>query len=173
MKKQRSHIEPPKSGQSGAFDCSLLIAASVLDHALPPAKSGDCGQSKQETFKYTLQVPLDGLDGIELASVQTLLTRRTPATGRKIVGISRAVGAVTLINQSQSEAAVAKGTILETGSGILFRTTKDVVVPAVTTQYFMDIPTGLTAGKAEVEIEAVEAGSQECCRRADCSYSWL
>lgn len=139
----------------------LLIAASVLGLAyyhLP--KAVIVVSPKQETFKYTLQVPLDGLDGIELASVQTLLTRRTPATGRKIVGISRAVGAVTLINQSQSEAAVAKGTILETGSGILFRTTKDVVVPAVTTQYFMDIPTGLTAGKAEVEIEAVEAGSQ-------------
>lgn len=115
---------------------------------------------KLDNFRETLQLPLNELSGVEQGIVQTTLTRKTPATGRKTVGITRASGAITLINQSQNEVLVAEGTIVETGSGILFRTSEDVVVPAVTTQYFMDIPTGLAAGRAEVGIEAVEPGSR-------------
>ena len=95
-----------------------------------------------------------------MVTVQTTLTRRTPATGRKTVGITAAKGVVTLINQSQSELVVKKGTIVETSNGIKFQIVSDVTVPAVQTQYFMDIPTGLIAGKAEAEIAAVEQGSR-------------
>ncbi len=111
-------------------------------------------------FAKSIQVPLGELDGVEKATAEVTLTRKTPATGRKIVGISPARGVITLVNQSQTEVLVKKDTLVETGSGIQFKTVADVLVPGVATQYFMDIPTGLSAGRAEVEIVAVESGSQ-------------
>jgi len=139
----------------------LLVVAAVLGLAyyhLP--KAIIVVTPKLVNFAETIELPLAGLEGAELVTVQTTLTRRTPATGRKTVGITAAKGVVTLINQSQSELVVKKGTIVETSNGIKFQIVSDVTVPAVQTQYFMDIPTGLIAGKAEAEIAAVEQGSR-------------
>jgi len=139
----------------------LLVLAAILGLAyyhLP--KAIVVVAPKLMDFTATIELPLAQIAGAEQVTVQATLTRRTPATGRKTVGISTARGVVTLINQSQSEVLVKKGTIVQTGNGIKFQTVSDVVVPAVQTQYFMDVPTGLIAGRAEVEITAVEPGSR-------------
>lgn len=99
------------------------------------------------------------LSGIELQKTNVMLTRRTAATGRQQVGITRAKGVVTLVNQSNKKVVVPKGTLVSTGSGVSFATIKDVEVPALATHYFMDVPVGLVAGQAEVGIEASELGS--------------
>lgn len=139
----------------------LLVVAALLGLAyfnLPRAII--VVTPKVMSFQHELTLPLDQLSGLVKETASLTLTRRTPATGRKTVGIAAARGVVTLVNQTQSEILVKKGTIVETGTGIQFRTLSDVSVPAVKTQYFMDIPTGLTAGRAEVEIEAVDLGNK-------------
>lgn len=147
-----------KAGYERLFVVLLVLAAMLgLAYCHLP-KAIIVVSPKLIDFSETIELPLAQLEGAELVAVQTTLTRRTPATGRKTVGITAARGVVTLINQSQSEVLVKKGSIVETGNGVKFQTASDVVVPAVQTQYFMDIPTGLIAGKAEVEIIAVEPG---------------
>lgn len=160
---RRPRRERPGSGRAGyeRVFVVLLVLAAVLGLAyyhLP--KAIIVVTPKLIDFAETLELPLAELEGAEMVAAQATLTRRTPATGRKTVGITGASGVVALINQSQSEVVVKKGTVVETSSGIQFQTVRDVVVPAVQAQYFMDIPTGLTAGKAEVEIAAVEPGSR-------------
>ena len=54
---------------------------------------------------------------------------------------------------------VPKGTRL-TGEGILFATDAPVVVPPRSTEYFLDVATGVRAGQQEVTITALEPGEQ-------------
>ena len=110
-------------------------------------------------FSETITFRFDSLHGIDTVSAKTSITRRTSSTGRETIGLSKAQGVVVLLNQQQKEVRVPKGTILKTGNGVSFETLKDVVVPAVSTQYFMDVPTGLQAGKAEVAVRALESGA--------------
>lgn len=92
----------------------------------------------------------------ETASVT--LTKRTPATGSKVFGTSYAQGTVILINTQNEEILLPQGTLVQTRGGIPFRTLDEVTVPPVTTEYFMDVPTGLKAGRTEVLVQAVEKG---------------
>lgn len=138
----------------------LLIAASVLAllyYHLPKAVIVVTPQVFE--FVENLEFQLTDLDGVTPVKANTLIMHQTPATGRETVGIATATGVVTLVNQSQNAVTVTKGTVVKTGSGISFETTQNVVIPAVQTQYFMDIPTGLTAGRAEVAISALQPGS--------------
>lgn len=111
-------------------------------------------------FSERVKAPLNQLSGVQLVEVSTMITRRTPSTGRQTVGITKSTGEVVLVNQSSESILVPRGTIVTTGGDTAFLLTRDVKVPAVSTQYFMDIPTGLQAGQASAPIEALTAGSR-------------
>lgn len=102
-----------------------------------------------------------GRGEILLVSLQSPVTASAtaPATGRRAVGISRARGTVTFLNQDAQAVKVPAGTLVTTAAGTAFRVQETVQVPGVKTEYFMKIAVGLRAGQAEARVEAVEPGS--------------
>ncbi len=111
------------------------------------------------SFQHSLTFPLAGFSAAEAVETEVTITRRTAATGRQVLGISKAVGEVVLINQSEESVTVPRGTIVTTASDTPFLIAADVHVPGVTTQYFMGIPVGMQAGQAAAPIEALVPGS--------------
>jgi len=112
-----------------------------------------------QPVERVLLFPLDALAAAQPVEAEFALTRRTAATGRKVLGTARAVGEVVLINQGREQVLVPRGTIVSTASDTLFQITADVTVPGITAQYFMGIPVGIQAGQAVAPIEAVLPGS--------------
>lgn len=112
-----------------------------------------------EPFAHVLTFPLASLAAAEVVETEFVLMRSTKATGQQVLGISKAVGEVVLINQSQESVFVPRGTIVTTASNTPFQITADVEVPGVATQYFMGIPVGIQAGQATAPIEALLPGS--------------
>ena len=111
-------------------------------------------------FTEKVKTPLTQRGGVQLVEANAVITRRTPATGRQTVGIKKSTGEVVLVNQTSDPVFVPRGTIVKTAGETAFVLTQDVEVPAVSTQYFMDIPTGLQAGQAVAPIEALVSGSK-------------
>ncbi|MGE5559303.1 MAG: baseplate J/gp47 family protein [Bacillota bacterium] len=82
-----------------------------------------------------------------------------PTTGHKFIGIREAEGVVLFINSGPQPIIVPKGTVVATGSGVKFATQKEVVVPKMAAEKFFEITTGVVAGRAEVDIKALEKGA--------------
>ncbi|NLY29365.1 MAG: hypothetical protein GX047_01905 [Firmicutes bacterium] len=82
------------------------------------------------------------------------------ATGRETLGTAPARGTVVFINEGDEPVEVPKGTRLTTGEGIVFETDAPVVVPGRSTEYFLDVATGVRAGQKEVTITALEPGEE-------------
>lgn len=93
-------------------------------------------------------------------------TEQIRATGKKVEGITPAKGVVTVFNQGSKSVRLPEGTVFATGSGIRFRSLEGVVVPAVSTEYFMQVPVGLRAGQEEVNVAAMEPGTSGNVGRA-------
>lgn len=79
-------------------------------------------------------------------------------TGSQVVGTERARGVVVFLNEGEKPVVVPAGTIMTTAGGVQYKTEKAVTVPARKTEYFLDVPAGIAAGRAEVSIVALEAG---------------
>ncbi|ACL69336.1 hypothetical protein Hore_05790 [Halothermothrix orenii H 168] len=82
------------------------------------------------------------------------------ASGEKLIGETRAEGIVKFINENKNEIKIPAGTIVQTVSGIKFKTVKDVNVPGLKVDFLMDVPVGMKAGQAEVGIVALQKGSR-------------
>ncbi|NLY51723.1 MAG: hypothetical protein GX063_02305 [Firmicutes bacterium] len=82
------------------------------------------------------------------------------ATGSQILGTAPARGTVVFINEGDEPVEVPKGTRLKTGEGIVFETDASVVVPGRSTEYFLDVATGVRAGQKEVTVTALEPGEE-------------
>jgi len=80
-------------------------------------------------------------------------------SGVRLVGDSRAKGVVKFINERQEEVKIPAGSIIRTENNIKFKTISDLIVPRLEVDYLMDVPVGMKAGQAEVEIEALTKGS--------------
>ncbi len=91
---------------------------------------------------------------VEISGQEELAT-----SGVRLVGDSRAKGVVKFINERQEEVKIPAGSIIMTENNIKFKTMKDIIVPKLEVDYLMDIPVGMKAGQAEVEIEALTIGS--------------
>ncbi len=87
------------------------------------------------------------------------ITTQTVATGRKLVGITAAVGKVIIINGSNQPVLLPKGSILYGKNGIHFRTDSDALIPKKVTKTELGIITGENYGKAEVTITADKKGT--------------
>lgn len=81
------------------------------------------------------------------------------SSGRKKIGFTRAEGVVVLINNQAKEVILPAGTKLKTSTGITFKTVEKVTIPKVQGEYMLDVLVGTKAGKGEVKIVALEAGS--------------
>lgn len=84
---------------------------------------------------------------------------KIPTTGRKRIGFTRAEGVVTFLNHQNKAVTVPTGTILKTGTGIKYKTVKAVTVPKLSVEYYMGEVLATKAGRAEVKIIALEAGT--------------
>jgi len=80
-------------------------------------------------------------------------------SGTRLIGDTRARGIVKFINERQDDLKIPAGTIIKTENNIKFKTIRDLIVPKLEVDYLMDVPVGMKAGQAEVEIEALTAGS--------------
>lgn len=109
-----------------------------------------------------------GLEQVRIAERKVpLLTFRSDVegqvqvmtTGRKRIGFTRAEGVVVLINNQAKEVNLPAGTQLKTSTGVSFKTVEKVTVPKVQGEYMLDLLVGTKAGKSEVKIVALEAGS--------------
>jgi len=81
------------------------------------------------------------------------------ATGKNIIGKSRATGNVRFVNEKEEEVRILAGTILLAKNGMKYRTLSDVTVPGMKIDYLMDVQVGRKAGQIEVKVEAVKEGS--------------
>ncbi|WP_408954794.1 baseplate J/gp47 family protein [Natroniella sp. ANB-PHB2] len=79
-------------------------------------------------------------------------------TGQQRIGVKRATGVLALINDTRQEVVIPAGTEVSTQNGIRFKTINRVTVPAAEVDNFMGVVVGMRAGRAEVNIEAVNKG---------------
>jgi hypothetical protein len=80
-------------------------------------------------------------------------------TGASLIGQTKATGIIKFINEVKEEITIPAGTIIRTAEDISFQTVQSVKVPGLKVDYLMDLPVGMRAGQAEVEIEALKKGS--------------
>ncbi|MCK4259760.1 MAG: baseplate J/gp47 family protein [Halanaerobiales bacterium] len=83
-----------------------------------------------------------------------------PTTGQKRIGYKRAEGKVVFFNNQKKNVTVPAGTVLKTSKEIKFKTVQTVTVPALTENFILGVSSGTTSGMAEVNMVALEAGSQ-------------
>lgn len=81
-------------------------------------------------------------------------------TGFRLIGENPARGMVRFINESQEEVRIAAGTILVAENGLKYRTLEDFVIPPTMIDYLMNVPVGMRAGQADVQVECLAAGSR-------------
>lgn len=84
---------------------------------------------------------------------------QTVTTGSKIVGVTPAVGRLTLINSTGQPVILPKGSIALGRDGVRFLTDQDVMVPKRQTKYRDGIAIGEEYGRAEVNITAEKKGT--------------
>ncbi|NLJ85420.1 MAG: hypothetical protein GX322_03195 [Firmicutes bacterium] len=104
----------------------------------------------------------DNLPTLPLEPIKAVLETEAivTATGSQTLGTAFATGVVVFINETDQAVTVPKGTELATGEGVAFKTNAAVTVPGRSTDYFLDVATGVRAGQKEVGITALEKGSQ-------------
>lgn len=117
------------------------------------------GESGLEQIKLNdRRVPLQTFKSCDVKTDVTV-----PTTGRKRVGFTRAEGSVTFVNNQAQAVKVSEGTLVKTSTGVQFKTVQAVTVPALATEYMTlnnkKIPVGNKAGRANVGIVAVNAGT--------------
>ena len=119
----------------------------------------------QEKIKITIDTSAQNIsdDGKTIPgtnlSVDKDLTKEITATGKKDIG-EKATGKVTLSNGSGSAVSLSTGTQLETSTGLVFKTTSDVSVPAATASVDAAGNVAKNPGKVDVSVEAAEAGDK-------------
>lgn len=84
---------------------------------------------------------------------------RTVATGYKVIGITPAIGEVTLINSTNQPVVLPKGVVFTGRENIRFISQKEVLVPKKATKYQQGVPVGEEYGKAEVPVQAQQIGT--------------
>lgn len=82
------------------------------------------------------------------------------ATGLKTVGIKAARGRIKFINENKKEVIIPLGTIVMTDNGIKYKTLDEITVPPLKVDYLMDLPVGMRAGQAGVDIIALVKGEK-------------
>lgn len=117
------------------------------------------GELGLEQIKLTdARIPLQSFKSYDVQSETSVAT-----TGRKRVGFTRAEGTVTFVNNQSKAVQVSEGTVVKTSNGTKFKTVQAVTVPALTVEYMSlnhkKIPVGNKAGRANVAIVALEAGT--------------
>lgn len=101
----------------------------------------------------TGKVPAKILEKDNQIKVQTI------TTGSKVVGITPAVGRLTLINSTGQPVILPKGSVALGKGGVRFSTDQDVMVPKRQTKYRDGIAVGEEYGRAEVNITAEKKGT--------------
>ena len=80
-------------------------------------------------------------------------------TGYKMIGETPARGIVRFINERQEEVKIMAGTVLVADNGLKYRTMEDIIIPPTMVDYLMNVPVGMRAGQADVQVECLTAGS--------------
>lgn len=84
---------------------------------------------------------------------------QTVTTGSKVIGVTPALGRLTLINSTGQPVILPKGSVVLGKAGVRFLTDQDVMVPKRQTKYRDGIAVGEEYGRAEVNITAEKKGT--------------
>lgn len=84
---------------------------------------------------------------------------QTVTTGSKILGVTPAIGRITLINNTGQPIVLPKGSVVIGKAGVGFLTDQDVLVPKRHTKYQDGIAVGEEYGRADVSITAEKKGT--------------
>lgn len=82
----------------------------------------------------------------------------TVTTGYKMIGVTPALGRVTLVNSTVHPVVLPKGAVFSGKNGVRFKSNREVLVPKKFTKFQQGIAVGEEYGRAEVEITAEKNG---------------
>lgn len=108
---------------------------------------------------FNAQELLDGKIPAKILEKDNQIKLQTVTTGAKIVGVTPAVGRVTLINSTGQPVVLPKGSVVTGKAGVRFLTNQDVLVPKRQTKYRDGIAVGEEYGRAEANITAEKKGT--------------
>ncbi len=108
---------------------------------------------------FNAQELLDGKIPAKILEKDNQIKVQTVTTGSKIVGVTPAVGRITLINSTGQPVVLPKGSIVIGKAGVRFLTDKDALVPKRQTKYRDGIAVGEEYGRIEVNITAEKKGT--------------
>lgn len=124
---------------------------------------------KEQTLTFSADVQIgaafnaqeipDGRVPAKILEKENQIKVQTVTTGSKIVGVTPAVGRVTLVNSTGQPVVLPKGSVVIGKAGTRFLTDRDVLVPKRHTKYQDGIAVGEEYGRAEVNITADEKGT--------------
>ena len=108
---------------------------------------------------FNHQQILAGMIPAKILEKDNQINVQTVTTGSKIVGVTPAVGRLTLINSTGQPVILPKGSVAFGKAGVRFFTNQDVMVPKRRTKYRDGIAIGEEYGRAEVNITAEKKGT--------------
>lgn len=124
---------------------------------------------KEQTFDFTSYAQigtvfnpdelLEGKIPAKILEKDDQIKVQTVTTGSKIVGVTPAVGRITLINSTGQPIVLPKGSVVIGKTGVGFLTDQDVLVPKRHTKYQDGVAVGEEYGRAEVSITAEKKGT--------------
>ncbi|NLY74663.1 MAG: hypothetical protein GX075_05100 [Firmicutes bacterium] len=108
---------------------------------------------------YNAQQIPEGKIPARILEKENRIRAQTVTTGSKIVGVTPAVGRITLINSTTQPILLPKGSVVSGKAGVRFLTDEDVLVPKRYTKYQNGIAVGEEYGRAEVSITSEKKGT--------------
>lgn len=165
-------VKPEAAPRQGRFIPAVLVLLFTLVFAvwwfLQP-KTVVMVYPKEQTLEFTTTAAIStafsdgdipaGKVPARILEKQSRAVTQVMATGRKMVGITPAIGKVLFINSTNQPVLVAKGSVITGREGVRFLTDQPVLVPKKITKMQVGIAVGEDYGKAEVGITAEKKGA--------------
>lgn len=138
--------------------CWWFFQPRVVIIVYPKEQALTFSADAQIATAFNAQEILNGKVPAKILEKDNQIKVQTVTTGSKIVGVTPAVGRLTLINSTGQPVVLPKGSVVIGKAGVRFLTDNDVLVPKRQTKYRDGIAVGEEYGRAEVNITAEKKG---------------
>lgn len=139
--------------------CWWVLQPRAIIMVYPKEQTVNFVAEAQIGTAYSSSELLEGKIPAKILEKDNQIKVQTVATGSKIVGVTPAVGRLTLINSTGQPVVLPKGSVVIGKAGVRFLTDQDVLVPKRYTKYQDGIAVGEEYGRAEVGITAEKKGT--------------
>ncbi len=139
--------------------CWWVFQPRAVILVYPKEQSFNFSADAQIGTAFNSQELLEGKIPAKLLEKDNQIKVQTITTGSKIVGVTPAVGILTLINSTGQPIVLPKGSVAIGKAGVGFLTDRDVLVPKRYTKYQDGIAVGEEYGRAQVSITAEKKGT--------------